>query len=72
MKSNNGQDIGIDLVKIERFREKVFSQNKSFYKKIFTNSEIAYCEKFSEILNIEKFEEGNFPRKLFKVTAKKK
>ena len=48
MKSNNGQDIGIDLVKIERFRERNFSQNKSFYKKIFTNSEIAYCEKFSD------------------------
>ena len=48
MKSRKEQELGIDLVRIERFRERKFTQNKSFYKKIFTNSEIAYCKKFND------------------------
>ena len=40
------QEIGIDIVKIDRFRKKKVLENQSFYKKIFTKSEIAYCKKF--------------------------
>ena len=40
------QEIGIDIVKIDRFRGKKVLENQSFYKKIFTKSEIAYCKKF--------------------------
>lgn len=35
--------IGIDIVEVNRFREKPFSENKQFYKKIFSDSEIEYC-----------------------------
>ena len=48
MNFKRNQELGIDLVRIERFREKKFTQNKSFYKKIFTDSEIAYCENFND------------------------
>ena len=42
------KQIGIDIVNIERFRKKNFLENKSFYKKIFTNLEIKYCQKYSD------------------------
>ena len=42
------KQIGIDIVKIERFRKKRIFDNQSFYEKIFTKSEIAYCKKFSD------------------------
>ena len=32
-------NIGIDIVNIERFRNKEYNKNKFFYEKIFTNSE---------------------------------
>lgn len=35
--------IGIDIVDIERFRKLPYEENKSFYKKIFSSSEIRYC-----------------------------
>lgn len=35
--------IGIDIVDIDRFKEKPFETNEDFYKKIFNNSEIQYC-----------------------------
>ena len=35
--------IGIDIVDIDRFKEKPFEINEDFYKKIFHNSEIQYC-----------------------------
>lgn len=35
--------IGIDIVEIKRFEVKPFENNKSFYKKIFHESEIKYC-----------------------------
>lgn len=35
--------IGIDIVEINRFNEKPFTENQIFYKKIFHNSEIKYC-----------------------------
>jgi len=35
--------IGIDIVDVSRFREKPFTQNEKFYKKIFHDSEIKYC-----------------------------
>ncbi len=37
--------IGIDIVSIERFKKKPYNQNKSFYEKIFSESEIKYCLK---------------------------
>lgn len=37
--------IGIDISSIEKFRDKPFSKNESFYKKIFSEQEIQYCLK---------------------------
>lgn len=39
--------IGIDIEEISRFSSKKFVDKKSFYKKIFTKQEIAYCIKKS-------------------------
>ena len=41
-------DVGIDLVKIDRFKKIPFNENKSFYKKNFSKEEIEYCLKFEE------------------------
>ena len=38
--------IGIDIVDVKRFKNKKFSKNTTFYKKIFSKSEIDYCNKF--------------------------
>jgi len=35
--------IGVDIVDVNRFREKSFEKNEKFYKKIFHDSEIRYC-----------------------------
>ena len=35
--------IGIDIIDINRFSKKPYSENKFFYEKIFHNSEINYC-----------------------------
>lgn len=35
--------IGIDIESISRFEELPFENNKSFYRRIFTDEEIAYC-----------------------------
>lgn len=35
--------IGIDIIEINRFTEKPYNKNESFYKKIFHDSEINYC-----------------------------
>lgn len=35
--------IGVDIVGIERFRKLPYKYNESFYKKIFSHSEIKYC-----------------------------
>ena len=42
------KQIGIDIVKIDRFREKSIFENESLYEKIFTKSEMTYCKKFSD------------------------
>jgi len=39
-------NVGIDIVDIQRFREKEYLKNKKFYEKIFSNSEIKYCLSF--------------------------
>lgn len=39
--------IGIDVVDVNRFSSKQFSENQQFYRKIFTQSEIDYCRKFA-------------------------
>ena len=39
-------DIGTDIVDINRFRKKEYKENKKFYEKIFTKSEIKYCLSF--------------------------
>tara|TARA_B110000014_G_scaffold250382_1_gene226552 strand:+ start:278 stop:628 length:351 start_codon:yes stop_codon:yes gene_type:complete len=43
-----GFDVGIDLVKIDRFKKIPFQENESFYKKNFSKEEIEYCLKFEE------------------------
>jgi phosphopantetheine--protein transferase-like protein len=45
--------IGIDISSIEKFKNKPFSENQSFYKKIFLDEEITYCLKFKN--SSEKF-----------------
>ena len=40
--------IGVDIVKISRFKDKPFLSNKNFYKKIFSDSEIKYCLKYKD------------------------
>lgn len=40
--------IGIDIVKVSRFRDKKYETNQSFYKKIFSNEEIEYCLKYKD------------------------
>ena len=40
--------VGIDLVEINRFKERPYSTNQSFYTKIFSEDEINYCLKFSD------------------------
>ena len=40
--------IGIDIVNVDRFSSKLYSKNKEFYSKIFTNDEIDYCIKFKD------------------------
>ena len=57
----NGTHIGEDLYENDGFIVHFFSQDK-----------VNQLSKGFEILDIEKFEEGKFPRKLFKVTLKKK
>ena len=57
----NGTHIGEDLY-----------ENDGFIVHFFSKDKINKLSKGFEILDIEKFEEGKFPRKLFKVTLKKK
>ena len=38
--------IGIDISSIDRFVNKSYEKNESFYKRIFTEQEIDYCLKF--------------------------
>ena len=40
--------IGIDIVNVDSFSSKKYSENKAFYSKIFTNKEIDYCIKFKD------------------------
>ena len=40
--------IGIDIVNVNRFSSKKYSENKEFYSKIFTIEEINYCIKFKD------------------------
>ena len=38
--------IGTDIVDINRFKNRPLKNNSGFYKKIFSDSEIKYCQKF--------------------------
>jgi len=40
------ENVGIDIVDVSRFKNKNFLKNLTFYKKIFSQSEINYCNKF--------------------------
>ena len=44
---NHTFSIGIDIVNVSRFKKKPLRNNLNFYKKIFSDSEINYCKKFS-------------------------
>ncbi len=57
----NGIHIGEDLY-----------ENEGFIVHFFSKDKVNKLSNGFEILNIEKFDEGSFPRKLFKVTTKKK
>jgi len=57
----NGIHVGEDLY-----------ENEGFIVHFFSKGKVNQLSNGFEILNIEKFEEGSFPRKLFKVTVKKK
>ena len=57
----NGIHIGEDLY-----------ENDGFIIHFFSKSKVNQLSKGFEIIDIEKFEEGKFPRKLFKVVLKKK
>ena len=48
MKLLEDKQIGIDIIEIDRFRERKYFENQSLYEKIFTKSEIAYCKKFDD------------------------
>lgn len=41
-----GLGIGIDIVEINRFKKLPYKQHKSFYRKIFSTSEINHCLKY--------------------------
>lgn len=45
--------IGIDVINVNRFKNKPFNENEGFYKKIFLDGEIDYCLKFKN--SAEKF-----------------
>ena len=47
-------------------------ENNGFIVHFFSKKKIKSLSKGFAIINIERFEEGTFPRKLFKVTLKKK
>ena len=40
------ENVGIDIVEINRFKNKSFTKNITFYKKLFSKSEVDYCNKF--------------------------
>ena len=44
---NHVFSMGIDIVNVSRFKKKPLNNNLDFYKKIFSDSEINYCKKFS-------------------------
>ena len=46
-------------------------ENDGFIVHFFSKEKVNQLSKGFEVLNIEKFEEGNFPRKLFLVKNKK-
>tara|TARA_Y100000996_G_scaffold377271_1_gene329201 strand:+ start:2381 stop:2713 length:333 start_codon:yes stop_codon:yes gene_type:complete len=41
-------NVGIDLIQISRFKKIPYKENKSFYKKNFSDDEIKYCLEFNE------------------------
>ena len=57
----NGTHLGEDLY-----------ENDGFIVHFFSEDKINKLSKGFEVLDIQKFEEGKFPRKLFRVTVKKK
>lgn len=40
--------VGIDIVKISRFRNKEYGSNQKFYQNIFSKNEINYCLKYKD------------------------
>ena len=44
---NHAFSMGIDIVNVSRFKKKPLNNDLDFYKKIFSDSEINYCKKFS-------------------------
>jgi len=48
LKNFENLGIGIDIVKVDQFRQKEYSENIDFYQKIFSSNEIKYCMKFND------------------------
>lgn len=40
--------IGVDIESVESFRKKPFLENRRFYERLFSKTEIEYCQKFRD------------------------
>ena len=68
-----GNNVCVYLQYVERVLFLFFYAKCTFFiVHFFSKDKINQLSKGFEILDIEKFEEGEFPRKLFRVTLKKK
>ena len=48
VKNFENTGVGIDIVSVNRFRNKKYENNKSFYEKIYDKQEIEHCLKFKD------------------------
>lgn len=40
--------VGVDMEPIDSFRDRSLSSNRAFYRRIFSQGEITYCQKFKD------------------------
>ena len=41
-------NVGTDIIEVQRFRKKPLEKNQSFYKSLFTKSELMHCVKYKD------------------------
>ena len=41
-------NVGTDIIEIQRFRKKPLEKNESFYRLLFTKSELMHCAKYKD------------------------